>query len=98
MISSAAGGVPLLMVRHPAGPSASLLAFGGRGLFSDHAFVVVRQVSPFSFCVGESVAFALNGLGHPPPRRGELLEYNLEPPRLMGWAARISPVRRGLEK
>ena len=95
------------MVRHPAWPSASLLALGvghnagedgflvelvarelrwvwyayvfalcGGCLFSDHVFVV-RNVFPFSFCVGESVAFALDGLGHPPPRRGELLEYNL---------------------
>ena len=72
MISSAAGGVPLLMVRHPAGRR-GFLPSGGGCLFSDHAFVV-RQVFPFSFCVGESVAFGLDGLGHPPPRRGELLD------------------------
>ena len=40
MISSAAGGVPLLMVRHPAGPSASLLAFSWGHNASEDAFLV----------------------------------------------------------
>ena len=47
MISSAAGGVPLLMVRHPTGPSASLLAFGGVCVFSDHAFVEGARLAGF---------------------------------------------------
>ena len=40
MISSAAGGVPLLMVRHPAWPSASLLALGGGHNAGEDGFLV----------------------------------------------------------
>ena len=47
MISSAAGRVPLLMVGHPAGPSASLLALGGghnAGEDGFHVELVARAV------------------------------------------------------
>ena len=40
MVSSAAGGVPLLMVGHPAGPSASLLALGGGHNAGEDGFLV----------------------------------------------------------
>ena len=39
-ISSAAGGVPLLMGGHPAGPSASLLALGGGHNAGEDGFLV----------------------------------------------------------
>ena len=80
-VSLSGGGLtsdlPLLVVLiSPLLKNVLFLWFCAGCLFADHAFVVC-QVFPSSFGVGESVAFALDGLGHPPPRRGELLEYNL---------------------